>query len=47
MCVCMYTYILEKPNVIYSVSLCIPGCLDAYSIDQAILEIGDLPASAF
>ena len=27
--------------------LCIPGCLGVCSIDQAILKLRDLPASAF
>lgn len=42
----MYTNIFEKPNVIYRVSLCISGCFEAHSIDQAGLETRDLPVSA-
>jgi hypothetical protein len=28
------------------VSLCSPGCLGTHSVDQAVLELRDLPASA-
>ena len=28
------------------ISLCRPGCLGTHSVDQAGLELGDLPASA-